>query len=193
MINIAGKLISNKVNNIRFFLNYPKIDIEEENDHVQKFVELVNKSIKNEVDIFEEIVIMSDNNITRREEREQAFLICFEKLFTNSSIEEISECAEESRDDTYSDFAIKCADGVTQHVEEIDEIISSHLTGKWKIERLNKVSLGVMRLAVYELKYLDDIPANVTINEAVELSKKFSGEDEYKFVNGVLGAIARDL
>lgn len=68
-----------------------------------------------------------------------------------------------------------------------------HLTGKWKIERLNKVSLGIMRLAVYELKYLDDIPANVTINEAVELSKKFSGEDEYKFVNGVLGAIARDL
>ena len=119
---------------------------------------------------------MSDNNITRREEREQAFLICFEKLFTNSSIEEISECAEESRDDTYSDFALKCADGVTQHVEEIDEIISSHLTGKWKIERLNKVSLGIMRLA-----------------EAVELSKKFSGEDEYKFVNGVLGAIARDL
>ena len=57
MINIAGKLISNKVNNIRFFLNYPKIDIEEENDNVQKFVELVNKSIKNEVDIFEEIVI----------------------------------------------------------------------------------------------------------------------------------------
>ena len=57
MINIAGKLISNKVNNIRFFLNYSKLDIEEENDHVQKFVELVNKSIKNEVDIFEEIVI----------------------------------------------------------------------------------------------------------------------------------------
>ena len=57
MINIAGKLISNKVNNIRFFLNYPKIDIEEENDHVQKFVEVVNKSIKNEVDIFEDIVI----------------------------------------------------------------------------------------------------------------------------------------
>ena len=57
MINIAGKLISNQVNNIRFFLNYPKIDIEEEHDHVQKFVELVNKSIKNEVDIFEEIVI----------------------------------------------------------------------------------------------------------------------------------------
>ena len=57
MINIAGKLISNKVNNIRFFLNYPKIDIEEENDQVQKFVEVVNKSIKNEVDIFEDIVI----------------------------------------------------------------------------------------------------------------------------------------
>ena len=57
MINIAGKLISNKVNNIRFFLNYPKIDIEEESDDVQEFVELVNKYIKNEVDIFEETVI----------------------------------------------------------------------------------------------------------------------------------------
>lgn len=135
---------------------------------------------------------MSDN-ITRREEREQAFLICFEKLFSNSSIEEISECAEESRDDTYTEFALKCADGVQEHLEEIDEIISSHLSGKWKIDRINKVSLSIMRLAVYELKYIDDIPSNVSINEAVELSKKFSAEDEYKFVNGVLGAISRDL
>jgi len=55
------------------------------------------------------------------QEREQAFLICFEKLFTNSSIEEISECAEESRDDTYSDFALKCADGVSviQHRQSV--------------------------------------------------------------------------
>ena len=63
MINIAGKLISNKVNNIRFFLNYPKIDIEEENDHVQKFVEVVNKSIKNEVDMpmeFTQIIGLTD-------------------------------------------------------------------------------------------------------------------------------------
>ena len=64
MINIAGKLISNKVNNIRFFLNYPKIDIEEENDHVHKFVELVNKSIKNQNErilygIFKEKVIVN--------------------------------------------------------------------------------------------------------------------------------------
>lgn len=57
MINIAGKLISNKVNNIRFFLNYPELEVENESDDVQKFVEFVNKSIKNEVDIFEEIVI----------------------------------------------------------------------------------------------------------------------------------------
>lgn len=57
MMNILGKLIDNKVNNIRFFLNYPKIEVENENDDVLEFVDLVNKSIRNEVDIFEEIVI----------------------------------------------------------------------------------------------------------------------------------------
>ena len=56
-MNILGKLIDNKVNNIRFFLNYPKIEVENENDDVLEFVDLVNKSIRNEVDIFEEIVI----------------------------------------------------------------------------------------------------------------------------------------
>lgn len=136
---------------------------------------------------------MSDNNITRREEREQAFFICFEKLFTDSSIEEISQSAEELREDNYSDFAIKCANGVQENIEVIDDIISSHLSKKWKLDRINKVSLSIMRLAVYEMKYLSDIPSNVSINEAVELSKKFSAEDEYKFVNGVLGAISRDL
>jgi N utilization substance protein B len=136
---------------------------------------------------------MSENNISRYEEREQAFLICFEKLFNDCSISEISEIAEESRDHIYSQFALDCANGVQENLEAIDELIKSHLSSKWKIERINKVSLSIMRLAVYEMKFLDKIPDKVSINEAVELSKKFSGEDEYKFVNGVLGAIARDI
>ena len=136
---------------------------------------------------------MSDNKISRYKEREQAFLICFEKLFSDASISEISECAEESRDDNYSDFALECAKGVEDNLEEIDRIISDHLSAKWKLNRISKVSLSILRLAVYEMKYVEDIPSNVSINEAVELSKKFSGEEEYKFVNGILGAVSRDI
>ena len=136
---------------------------------------------------------MSDNNISRYKEREQAFLICFEKMFSDSSIDEISRCAEESREDNYSDFAMNCANGVQDNLEEIDALIKKHLAKKWNITRINKVSLSILRLAVYEMKFVEDIPNSVSINEAVELSKKFSGEDEYKFVNGVLGAVSRDL
>ena len=136
---------------------------------------------------------MSDNKISRYKEREQAFLICFEKLFSDATISEISECAEESRDDNYSDFALECAKGVEDNLEEIDKIISDHLSAKWKLNRISKVSLSILRLAVYEIKYVEDIPSNVSINEAVELSKKFSGEEEYKFVNGILGAVSKDI
>ena len=136
---------------------------------------------------------MSDNKISRYKEREQAFFICFEKLFSDASISEISECAEESLDDNYSDFALECAKGVEDNLEEIDKIISHHLSAKWKLNRISRVSLSILRLAVYEMKYVEDIPSNVSINEAVELSKKFSGEEEYKFVNGILGAVSRDI
>ena len=136
---------------------------------------------------------MSDNKISRYKEREKAFFICFEKLFSDASISEISECAEESRDDNYSDFALECAKGVEDNLEEIDKIISDHLSAKWKLNRISKVSLSILRLAVYEMKYVEAIPSNVSINEAVELSKKFSGEEEYKFINGILGAVSRDI
>ncbi len=136
---------------------------------------------------------MSEKNVSRFREREQAFLLCFEKIFSDDSISEISKLAEEARDEGYSAFALDCAKGVQENIEEIDNIISSHLSDRWKINRINKVSLSILRLAVYEMKYIDDIPSNVSINEAVELSKKFSVGDEYKFVNGVLGAVERDL
>ena len=136
---------------------------------------------------------MSDNKISRYKEREQAFLICFEKMFSDASISEISECAEESRDDNFSQFALQCAKGVEDNLEEIDKIISDHLSAKWKLNRISKVSLSILRLAVYEMKFVEDIPTNVTINQAVELSKKFSGEEEYKFVNGILGAVSKDI
>lgn len=77
-----------------------------------------------------------------------------------------------------------------EHKVEIDEEISKYLK-KWTIERLSKVDLSILRLAVIEIRFMDDIPENVSINEAVNLAKKFSDDDAPSYINGVLGSIVR--
>ncbi len=133
-------------------------------------------------------------NITRRSAREQAFILLFEMSFSEDkfSLEQIKENAMDSRDVEFCEYAVKSAQYVNKNITEIDKIISSHLKKGWKISRISKVSLAVLRLAIYEMKYEDEIPIGVSINEAVELSKKYS-IDESGFVNGVLGSVSRDL
>jgi len=83
--------------------------------------------------------------------------------------------------------------GTFEHLEEIDELIAQ-TSENWTIERMPLVDLNVLRLAVYEMCFVDDIPHSVSINEAVELAKHYGGEDESsRFVNGVLGKIALRL
>ena len=82
------------------------------------------------------------------------------------------------------------ARGTTEHVREIDELIEKHATN-WTPERMAKLDIAILRVAIYELIYRNDIPANVTINEAVELAKTYSHEDAGTFVNGILGSIYR--
>lgn len=82
-------------------------------------------------------------------------------------------------------------DGVFAKLEEIDEKIASHLRG-WTIKRLARVDLSIMRLAVYEMLYMDDIPAAASINEALEMSHVYSTEKAAPLINGVLGAIGRE-
>ena len=81
------------------------------------------------------------------------------------------------------------AAAVAEHLDEIDSLINTHATG-WKTSRMNKVDLTILRLAVYEMKWDDDVPVSVAINEAVELAKQFGGEESPSFVNGVLAKIA---
>ena len=78
---------------------------------------------------------------------------------------------------------------VVEKVAEIDDLINEKCEG-WKTTRMNKVDLTILRLAVYEIKWDEDVPTGVAINEAVELSKRFSGEEGPAFVNGVLAKIA---
>ena len=133
------------------------------------------------------------NDISRYKMREQAFFLCFESLFSDSDIDELADNAGDARDEFLSDYAIDCAKGITAHREEIDEMISAKLKSGWKIGRISRVSLAIMRLAIYEMLYIDSIPVSVSINEAVELSKKYTVQDDTSFINGVLGAVAKEL
>lgn len=79
---------------------------------------------------------------------------------------------------------------VMEHKDEIDEILESTASG-WKLNRMGKVDLTVMRLAIFEIKYDDDIPTKVAINEAVEIAKLFGGDSSGAFVNGVLAKVVK--
>jgi len=90
------------------------------------------------------------------------------------------------------DYFLDVVHGVTENLTEIDSLIKNHAKG-WSLERMPKVDLAIMRLAVYELSFRKDIPWNVSINEAVELSKKYGGEQSKTFINGILGKVVAQL
>lgn len=133
------------------------------------------------------------NDISRYKMREQAFILCFESLFSDADIDELADNAGDARDEFLSDYAINCVKGIREHQDQIDDKIASNLKSGWKLNRISKVSLAIMRVAIYEMMYLEDIPVSVSINEAVELSKKYAAEDDTAFINGVLGAVAKTL
>ncbi len=139
---------------------------------------------------------MNDNSngkkVTRHEEREQAFVLLFEQIFQEHSIDIIVEDAKEARDIETGKYALKLAKGVEEKREELDAVIESNLKG-WKMNRISKVSLTVLRIAVYEMMYEKTVPVSVAINEAVELSKKYATKGDAKFVNGVLGAAVKSI
>lgn len=129
--------------------------------------------------------------MTRREAREQAFILIFEKSFNKAdSIETIIQNAAEGREIEIDPFALRLASQWASHEDEIDGLIQRHST-KWKMNRISRVALSILRLAIYEILYEREIPDKVSINEAVELAKKFGTQEDASFVNGVLGAVAR--
>ena len=132
------------------------------------------------------------NNISRYKMREQAVLLSFERLFTDADIDEIADNIIDSRDECYSDYAIETAKTIEENLTEIDALISSHLSKGWKLSRISRISLAIMRVAVYEMKNVEEVPVSVAINEAVVLAKKYSVDDA-SFINGVLGAIAKEI
>ncbi|MBQ8827826.1 MAG: transcription antitermination factor NusB [Clostridia bacterium] len=137
--------------------------------------------------------------MSRREARTAAVKIIFEYSFSGgdsspSSVDAIINDYMENLDDSKggaSEEYIYLCDvvrGTISHISEIDGLISA-CSKDWSIERLCRTDLSILRVAVYEIKYRDDIPDSVSINEAVELAKKYCEDDSPSFINGVLGGV----
>lgn len=128
--------------------------------------------------------------MTRKQAREEAFILIFEKAFNDSTVEEILDLAAEVRELEPDDYIKDVFCGVFANLEEIDGIISSTAVG-WKIERISKTALSILRLAIYEIKFVDSIPESVSINEAVEITKKYATKEDASFVNGILSTVVK--
>lgn len=88
-------------------------------------------------------------------------------------------------------FANDVYNGVEDHIPELDELVAEY-SKDWTIDRIGRVDLSVLRVAMYEIMYREDVPVAAAINEAVELAKRFGGERSYSFVNGILGSFAKE-
>ncbi len=131
--------------------------------------------------------------MTRSEAREQAFIVLFEKIFDNdSSISDIIEKAKETENVKINGFAENLLTQIETNCEAVDNTIEENIKG-WSINRLPKVSLAILRLAIGEMMFVEEVPTGVSVNEAVELTKKYGTSDDAAYINGVLGAVAKKL
>ena len=130
--------------------------------------------------------------IKRREIRESAFLLIFEKLFRqDEELDDIFMSAMEVNEITVNYDVKNLVEGVCDKQEEIDGIIGK-FSNKRTVERIPKINLAILRLAIYEAMYEESVPVNVAISEAVALAGKYALEPDVSFVNGVLGSFAKE-
>lgn len=104
----------------------------------------------------------------------------------SAMLEEIPECKDNI------DYIKTVVEGVDKTKPELDEIISSHLKSGWSLRRISKASHSILLLALYEIKYVDDVPEKVAINEAVRLANEYCDKSDVKFINGLLGAVIKE-
>ena len=131
--------------------------------------------------------------ITRKEARAEVFNLLFETEFhTDASPEEIYALSQENREFVEDAYIRRVYFGVREHLEEIDEIMARHANG-WKPSRITPVSRSAIRLCIYEMLYREDIPSAVSLNEAIELVKKYDDEKMRAFVNGLLNGAKNEI
>ena len=130
---------------------------------------------------------------TRRKSRELALQALYqgELAGPNGHLDFQDFCAHFQVDKKATLYAKKLLDGVLEKGAAIDKLISNHAEN-WRLERMSVIDRNILRLAVYEVHYQDDVPVSVAINEAVEIAKRYSTDDSGSFINGILDAMAKD-
>ena len=128
--------------------------------------------------------------MTRHEVREQAFILIFESLFRDDTPDEIIEVAKENEEFLINDDVISMFKGTIEKFPEIKEKISKY-SEKRQYERIPKVNIAILSLAMYEALYTE-MPVNAAISEAVIIAKDYTYDSDVSFINGILGAFSRD-
>lgn len=131
--------------------------------------------------------------------RHKARVIAFQALFSydmgGESLDELLTLNwvenVEGLDTETSDFARILIAGTVNHLGEIDDCIKKHLTPKWQFERLNRVTVAILRISIFSLLYQEDMPVNVVIDQAIKISKEYGEDDAFKFINAMLDTISK--
>ncbi len=132
---------------------------------------------------------------TRSQAREAVFTQVFQFATQRDNMDEAREILLKELPECEQNIGYITAttNGILEHEEEIIDLINQNLKDGWTFKRLSKASRSILKLAIYEMKYCDDVPVKVAINEAVELAKKYCDDKEPSFINGVLGNVLKQL
>ena len=132
---------------------------------------------------------------TRSEARDAAFTQVFQMSMHEDDMDVVLDelLKERPECETNLGYIKQIIDGVTLHKEELEELIKKNLKKGWSVSRISKTSLAIMKLAIFEMKYVEDVPAKVAINEAVELAKRYGEDGEANFVNGLLASVYKEI
>jgi len=140
------------------------------------------------------LIVLNGGKMKRKETREEAVKIAytmdinkeFDKKIPNEFVEHFN------LEDIDFEYLNKTIGDMIDNIDVIDKYVTDN-SKDWKIGRIAKVDLAILRIALTEILYNESIPDSVSINEAVEISKKYSNEDSHKFINGILGTVLREL
>ena len=133
--------------------------------------------------------------MSRRKGRILAFQALYSWDVSQSSLEDLLKFSWVTNPPPVEEttFASIIISGTVERVSEIDELIKSHLSANWTLERINKVSLAILRTSIYEMKYQTGSEPKIVIDEAVNIAREFGLEDSYKFINAVLDKIGKEV
>ncbi|MCR5605259.1 MAG: transcription antitermination factor NusB [Treponema sp.] len=120
--------------------------------------------------------------------------VAMEDLLTLSWMDDNSNNAKgkEKLDESDVAYARLLISGTITHIGEVDDVIKSHLSTSWTMERLNKVTLAILRMSVYSILYQEDLHPTIIIDEAIDIAKKYGQDDSFRFINAILDAIGRE-